>query len=192
MTQILVIHAHPEQDSFGSAVADAYVRGARAGNHVVREILLRDLEFDPILHSRAMREQQPEPSLAEARESILWCNHLVLQYPTWWASTPALLKGFIDRVFVPGFAYQNHREGSGWDKLLAGRSARMLVTMDVAPILDSMCYFASSRRSVSTGVLGFCGIRPARTTTFGPVRTSSDQQRSRWLEQVQSLGRRGR
>ena len=74
--------------------------------------------------------------IEQAREDILWAEHLVVQYPTWWASTPALLKGFFDRTLVPGFAYRYRDTGRGWDKLLAGRSARLLVTMDAPAIGD--------------------------------------------------------
>ena len=188
MRRILIIHGHPEAGSFGSALAEAYAAGAREAGHEVREIRVRDIEFDPVLRDRGARSAEPEPGVAEARESIGWSQHLVIQYPTWWASTPALLKGFIDRVFVPGFAYRYHDKGNGWDKLLKGRSARLLVTMDAPVIFDSLYYFASSRRAMSKGVMAFSGVKPTKVSTFAPIRSSSDQKRAAWLEKAQTLG----
>ena len=71
--------------------------------------------------------------LQAAQAQIAWAGHLVWVYPTWWGAMPALLKGFIDRVFLPGFAFKHHQGSSRWDKLLAGRSAELLVTMDTPP-----------------------------------------------------------
>ena len=188
MTKILIIHGHPEAGSLGSALADACATSARDAGHDVREIRLRDLEVDPVLRDRGARFADLEPCIVEARESIEWAQHLVVQYPTWWASTPALLKGFIDRVFVPGFAYRYHDKGNGWDKLLKGRSARLLVTMDAPVIFDSLYYFASSRRAMSKGVMAFSGVKPTKVSTFAPIRSSSDQKRAAWLEKAQTLG----
>ena len=188
MVRILVIEGHPEAESFGTALAASYAEGARGAGHDVRTLKLRELEFDPVLHDRGMRTDEPEPALAAAREAIEWAQHLVVQYPTWWASTPALLKGFIDRTFVPGFAYR-YRDGSrGWDKLLAGRSCRLLVTMDAPVIFDSIYYFASSRRAMSKGVMAFCGIAPTRVSSFAPIKGSRPATRTRWLEKARSLG----
>ncbi len=190
MTSVLIIQGHPEADSFGTALADAYAAGARDAGHEVRELRLRELEFDPLLRSREARGGEAEPCITEARDSIVWAEHLVVQYPTWWASTPALLKGFIDRVFVPGFAYRPHETGNGWDKLLKGRSSRLLITMDAPVLYDSLYYYASSRRAMSKGVMGFCGIRPTRVTTFAPIRGSTERKRANWLVRARELGSR--
>jgi len=133
MTRVLIICGHPAPDSFVAALCRQYAQGAEAGGHEVRQLTLSEMVFDPILRGRT-HEAPLEPCLIAAQESIRWCQHLVVAYPTWWGSMPALLKGFIDRTIQPGFGYK-YREGSAlWDRLLVGRSARVVVTMDAPSI----------------------------------------------------------
>ena len=131
--RILIILGHPRTDSLCGGLARAYAEGAEAGGHEVRVVSLGALSFDPILHNGYAAVQPLEPDLVAAQASISWAEHLVFVYPLWWGAMPALLKGFIDRVFLPGFAFK-FRDGSVfWDRLLAGRSAHLLVTMDTPP-----------------------------------------------------------
>ena len=187
---ILTIHGHPEADSFGAALADAFVEGGRSAGHDVRVLSLRDLDFDPVLRHRSKRFEDVEPDILAARASITWADHIMIQYPTWWASTPALLKGFIDRTFVPGFAYQYRDGKSGWDKLLTGKTGSLLVTMDAPSIGDWILYFGASRRAVKVGVLWFCGIKPTKVATFAPIKGSTDAKRTAWLEKARDMGAR--
>lgn len=191
MARVLIICGHPASDSFVAALCREYAEGARTGGHEVRQLMLGEIAFDPILRGRK-RDMPLEPDLAAAQESISWCQHVVVGYPTWWGSTPALLKGFIDRTIVPGFGYR-YREGSAlWDRLLKGRSARVIVTMDAPAIFDLLLYWASSRRSVTHAVLKFCGFGPVRASTFSRVKSSSADRRRTWLATVRQLGVKAR
>lgn len=191
MPRITVIHANPDPESFGRALSTAYADAARTAGHEVRDIVLSNLTFDPVLHHGYRVIQPLEPDLDWAQEDIKWAEHLVFVYPTWWGSTPALLKGFLDRAFLPGWAFKYHDGGRSWDRLLAGRSARLIVTMDAPGFYDRLMYRASSRRSVSHAVLRFCGVRPCRITTFAGVKTSKPARREAWLGRVRSLGAEG-
>ena len=192
MPRITVIHANPDPESFGRALSEAYADAARTARHEVRDIVLSELSFDPILH-HGYREIQPlEPDLIRAQEDIKWAQHLVFQYPTWWGSTPALLKGFLDRVFLPGWAFKFRDNGRLWDKLLAGRSARLIVTMDTPGVYDRLVYRAASRRAMSHAVLRFCGVKPVRVTTFASVKYATPEKRGAWIDQTRSLGAAGR
>jgi NAD(P)H dehydrogenase (quinone) len=130
---ILLILAHPAQSSLCRALAEAYRKGAAEVGHEVRFLALGELAFDPILHDGYSTLQPLEPDLVAAQEAINWAQHLVFVYPTWWGAIPALLKGFFDRVFLPGFAFGYRDNSPFWDRLLAGRSAHLLVTMDTPP-----------------------------------------------------------
>jgi hypothetical protein len=187
MAKVLIICGHPVGESFVAALCRAYAEGAKGAGHEVRVLMLHELKFDPILRGR--KNPMPlEPDLAAAQESIKWCEHLVVGYPTWWGSFPALLKGFIDRTILPGFGYK-YREGSVmWDRLLTGRSARVIVTMDAPSLYDLLVYWASSRRTMTHPVLRFCGFSPVRTTTFSRVKFSSPAKREGWLESMRRLG----
>lgn len=104
---------------------------------------------------------------------------------------PALLKGFIDRVFLPGFAFKYHDEGPWWDKLLEGRSARIISTMDAPKIYFWLAYRGAGHNAMKRATLQFCGIKPVSITTFDRVKSSDEAKRKGWLEKAAELGRRG-
>jgi len=95
MAHILIVFGHTRMESLGNALADAYTRGAESipGNEV-RRLNLPEMQFDPVLHEITGNDQNPEPDIQLAREAILWAQHLVFLYPTWWGGMPALLKVF--------------------------------------------------------------------------------------------------
>ena len=116
----LIFLGHPDNQSFCSSLADAYERGAKEKGGDVARINLSDLRFNPILHSGYNRIQNLEPDLMEAQRLIKWANHIVFVFPVWWSAPPALMKGFIERVFLPNFAFKFRENSSQWDKLLSG------------------------------------------------------------------------
>lgn len=187
---IAVILGHPDSGSFSSSLARAYAEGARDRGAVVREIDLAQLTFDPVLRHGYSAPQALEPDLLEAQEAIRWADVLVFAYPTWWGVTPALLKGFIDRVFLPGFAFKYRENSRFWDKLLAGRSARLLVTMDTPGWYYRWVVGQPGHRMMRRSTLGFSGVKPVRISRFGAVRGSTPDTRRRWLERARALGQR--
>ena len=106
----LVIHCHPRPDSFTAAVRDRVLDRLRAAGAEVR---LRDLyaeSFDPVL-SRAELDIYEDPArntdpVAGHVDDIRWCDTLIFVYPTWWYGLPAMLKGWLDRVLLPGVAFE--------------------------------------------------------------------------------------
>ena len=186
--RILILLGHPDANSLCAALASAYAEGARAAGADVRWLRLGELDFDPLLHAGYRGTQVLEPDLLAAQAAIAWANHLVWVYPVWWGAMPALLKGFIDRVFLPGFAFR-YRQGSAlWDKLLAGRSAQLLVTMDSPPWYYRWVQGMPGHRQMQRTILEFSGIRPVRVHSFGPVRSASAARRAHWLQQAQHWG----
>lgn len=187
--RILVILGHPANESFCGALADSYVKGAEAAGNEVRFISLGNLSFDPVLHNGYATIQKLEPDLVTAQAAITWAQHIVFVYPIWWGAMPALLKGFIDRVFLPGFAFK-YREGSQfWDRLLSGRSAHLLVTMDTPAWYFRWVYRMPGHNQMKRTILEFIGIKPVTVSSFGPIKGSSQQKREKWLAQVSAYGR---
>jgi len=187
---ILVIIGHPDPESYCSALSRAYIDGA-AGRHAqIRTIDLSQISFDPNLKYGYRKRTELEEALIEAQEFIRWADHLVIVYPTWWGTMPAILKGFFDRVLLPGFAYQYRKDSSFWDKLLTGKSARLIVTMDTPSWYNRLIYWHAGHLLMKRNILGFCGIKPVRVTEIGPVNSSSEEQRHKWLEKVKLLGAR--
>jgi putative NADPH-quinone reductase len=186
---ILLILGHSSNDSLCGALADTYAATSREHGNQVRIIRLGELEFDPILHSGYSAIQHLEPDLLGAQEAIRWAQHLVFIYPTWWGGLPALLKGFIDRVFLPGFAFKYRENSSLWDRLLTGRSARLIVTMDSPPWYYRWVSFMPGHNQMKKTILEFCGIKPVRISSFGPVIGSTQETRQRWIARVADIAK---
>jgi putative NADPH-quinone reductase len=187
--KVLVILGQPQRASYGGALARAYVEGAREAGAEVKELYLGDLQFNACATSGHPLPETLEPDLAQAQESIKWADHLVFVYPIWWGTVPALLKGFVERIFLPGFAV-NFRENSPlWDKLLTGRSARLIVTLNTPSWYYRWVFGRPGHNTMKKTILEFCGIKPVRITEVGPMRDSTDEKRKKWLEQVREIGR---
>ncbi len=190
MTNVVVFLGHPDAASLNGAIAGAYADGARQAGANVREINLGELGFDPVLWHGYTEAQALEPDLMVAQEAIRWADVLVFAYPIWWGTTPALLKGFVDRVFLPGFAFKYRENSRFWDKLLAGRSARLLVTMDTPGWYYRWVVRQPGHQMMSRAILGFSGVKPVRISRFGAVRGSTAAARGTWLEKARALGGR--
>ena len=188
--RVLVILGHPGTHSFCSALADSYIAAAKDASHDVRVMRLGDLRFDPVLREGYQQVQALEPDLLQAQANIHWAEHLVLVYPIWWGGIPALLKGFFDRILLPGFAFQ-YREGKAFPaKLLKGRSAHLLVTMDTPPWYYQWVYRMPGLHQVRKTTLAFCGIKPTATLTFVPILNATPGQREAWLQAAHQLATR--
>ncbi|MFZ4580333.1 MAG: NAD(P)H-dependent oxidoreductase [Myxococcota bacterium] len=187
MSRILVLVGHPRHDSLCTAMAEQYAGAATAQGAEVRLVHLADLAFDPIL--REGFGGALEPDLQQVQRDIAWAEHLVLVFPIWWANVPALLKGFCDRVFLPGFAFR-YQSGSALPlKLLKGRTARLLITMDSPPWYYRWFAGAPADRAMIGGTLEFCGISVKGRHHFGSVRGSTEPKRKAWLARAAELGR---
>ena len=185
---VLIIQAHPSDASLCHALADAFEEGVRDTACALRRIDLHRLSFDPILHHGNRGSQALEPDLVQAKQDIAWADHLVFVYPNWWGSMPALLKGFFDRLLLPGFAYKYRPNSRLWDKLLAGRTAQLLVTMDTPGWYYRWLWHRPGHNQMRHTILGFCGIAITRISEFAPVHGAVPGQRDKWLKQATSLG----
>lgn len=183
--RVLIILGHPRVDSFCAALARTYGEAAESYGLEVHTLVLAHLEFDPNLRSVSRRKQPLEPDLEMAREAIAEADHLVFVYPIWWGMMPALLKGFLDRILMPGFAFTERTGGQGYTGLLRGKSAQLLTTMDTPPAVVKYLLWSPGHRAFSVATLKFCGIGPVRTRSYGPVKHSSEARRRGWLRDAQ-------
>ena len=192
MKKILLINGHPDHESLNRTLADAYKRGSEEGGFQCKQINLSEFNFDPVLHYGYRQRTELEPDLLQIQQDITDADHLVFIYPNWWGTFPSLLKGFFDRVFLPGFAFKYRENSLLWDKLLKGRSARLIVTMDTPKWFYGMVYRAPGHHAMKKCILGFCGIKPVKVTTFGPVKASDQRNREKWIQAVEKLGKMGK
>ncbi len=190
MKKILIINGHPNKDSFNFGIAKAYKNGAEKSGAEVKEIIITDLHFNPNLQFGYQKRIELEPDLIEAWAKILWAEHLVWIHPVWWGGLPAMTKGFIDRLFLPGFAFQPKENSVWWDKLLKGRSAHIITTIDQPSWYYRFVYGRPSVNQLKKTVLEYCGIKPVKVTYVGIVKTSTGELREKWLAKVQLLGQK--
>ncbi|WP_333825574.1 NAD(P)H-dependent oxidoreductase [Pinisolibacter sp.] len=191
MARILVLTGHPRAESFCGALAERYAAGARAAGHEVRMRALAEIPVDLVPPDYHRDQDPPTEWVAGLQTDLAWCEHWVIVAPMWWGGLPAALEAVFDRVLLPGFAFRYHREGMGWDKLMKGRSARVILTMDTPPWVLRWFWGRPILRRLKTQVLGFCGFSPARFTTLGVVRKSTPEKRAAWLDEAEALGRAG-
>jgi len=186
--KILVILGHPDTESFCGALCTAYIEGANAVGAEIRELRLGELNFDPVLWKGYKEIQELEPDLVRAQELIQWSDHMVFVYPNWWGAMPALMKGFFDRVFLPGYAFKYRDNSAFWDKLLSGRTAHLIVTLDTPPWYYRWIYRQPGHNQMKRTILGFCGIKVVKITELAMVRGSTAGKRKKWLAMVNRLG----
>jgi putative NADPH-quinone reductase len=190
--RIIIIQGHPDASKphYGHALADAYTKGANSAGHEIKTINVAELEF-PLLRSyEEFYQQDPLPIIKQCQDDIRQSDHIVIIYPLWLGSMPALLKGFIEQVFRPGFAMQPTEGGKVWKKLLIGKSARIIVTMGMPSLLYRWFFRAHSLKSLEKNILRFCGIKPIQESLIGMVE-GDPKHRQKWLDKMNELGKRG-
>ena len=190
MKNILIINGHPDKDSFCFALAERYKKGADTNGTGCKLVHLIDLSFNPILTYGYRVESALEPDLVQIQKDIVQADHIVMVYPNWWGTYPALLKGFIDRVFLPNYAFKYLEKSPLPAKLLKGKTARMIVTMDTPKWYYWLINKSPGHNSMKKAILEFCGISPVKITSFAILRKSNDAKRKQWLDEVEELGKR--
>ncbi|MBC8985181.1 NAD(P)H-dependent oxidoreductase [Pedobacter sp. N36a] len=188
MTNILIINGHPNKESFNHAIAAAYRNGALKTGASISQINISELSFNPNLAYGYTKRMDLEPDLLKSLEKIKAADHLVWIHPVWWGGMPAVMKGFIDRLFLPGLTYQYRENSIWWDKLLVGKTARIITTMDQPAWYYRFFYGNPSIRQLKKSTLEFCGVRPVKVSTIGIIKTASPEQRQKWLDKIQLLG----
>lgn len=189
MKNILIINGHPNPSSFNFAIAESYEKGALESNAIVEVITVANLKFNPNLAYGYQKRIDLEPDLLLAWEKIKKADHLVWIHPVWWGGLPAITKGFIDRLFLPGMAFQYRENSVWWDKLLKGKTARIITTLDQPSWYYRLIYSRPSVNQLKKTTLEFCGVKPVKVTYVGIIKTSDDIQRKKWLQKIFQLGK---
>jgi len=189
MKNILIIQGHPNKDSLSNNILESYRSGAEESGAQVETIIIRDLDFQPILFMGYKRTEALEEDIVRSQEAVRRADHIVFIYPNWWGTYPAIFKGFIDKVLWPGFAF-SYKSGRGsHEQLLAGKSARVFVTMDSSRWTYFIRQGAPGHRAMKKATLSFTGISPIRFTTFSRIRFAGPEKIESWSSRVKKLGR---
>ncbi|MDW3649510.1 MAG: NAD(P)H-dependent oxidoreductase [Bacteroidia bacterium] len=192
MKKILIIIGHPDKESYNFALSQAYQKGVERSGADHKTINIGELNFNPNLQFGYRKRTELEPDLLKAQEDLKWADHIVWIYPVWWGSVPAIMKGFLDRVLLPGFAFKK-REGSvWWDKYFTGKSSRIICTLDQPTWFYSLINRAPSHSAMKRLTMNFIGVKSVKITSIGPLRLSKDSFRTKWLKKVEKLGERNK
>lgn len=175
--KILIINGHPDKQSFSYGLSDAYKKGALSSGAEIKEINIRELNFNPNLEFGYRKRTELEPDLLEAQEKLKWADHLIWVYPVWWASVPAIMKGFLDRVLLPGFAFKKKEDSLWWDKYFKGKTARIICTLDQPAWFYKYFNGGPSHKAMKKNTLKFIGVKKVKITTIGPIRLSKEEFR---------------
>jgi putative NADPH-quinone reductase len=189
--KIVVLCGHPDSDTFTGNVLDHYQAAAEEYGHEVRRFNLGDMQFDPILHKGYKEIQALEPDLQLLQDAFREADHIVIGYPNWWCTMPALLKGLFDRFWLPGFAFNFNKETKKIEQHLKGKTARVFILSGSHSPFQTWWRFGDYTNEIQYGILEFAGLK-TDVTAFGPCERVSDSCRNKWLKQVEALGKAGR
>lgn len=188
--KILVLLANTDPETFSGSLADSYQRGATEADHEVQRVNIGDMHFDPILHKGYKEIQALEPDLLDLQEKFRWADHIVIIYPNWWCTMPAILKGLFDRFWIPGFAFNFNKETKRLDKHLKGKTARVIIVAGTHSPFKTWWKFGDYTNEIQYGILEFAGIK-TQISAFGPCEKVGQPCREKWLQQVEKLGKKG-
>lgn len=189
--RIAIIDGHPDarEGRYVHALADAYAEGARSAGHEVSMLRIGALDF-PLLHrAQDFTSGRLPASIRMSQQTLQWADHWVILYPLWLGSMPAVLKGFLEQVFRPGFGFDVARKRALPRKMLKGKSARIVVTMGMPSLFYRWYFRAHSLKSLERNILAFCGVAPIKASIVGMVE-GSKRHRDGWLLKMRALGRR--
>jgi len=191
--KILVVLGHPHPGSFNHALAERVVSTLAASGH---EVTFHDLyaeSFDPVITAAEIASDGPvDPKIARHCEELAAAEGIVVIHPNWWGQPPALLKGWIDRVVLPGVAYR-FLEGDGGEGIPEGllkvKTAVALNTSNTEAGREQEAFGDPLETLWVRCIFGLCGVEDVRRRTFSVVVTSSDEERAAWLDEAAEMVR---
>ncbi|MBE7637751.1 flavodoxin family protein [Sneathiella sp. P13V-1] len=189
--RIFILNGHPAEASLNRTLAETYATTAQSAGHEVRLIHLCDVSFDPDFGYGGFENTKPlEADLTRIMDNIDWCDHFVITTPMWWGSLPAKLKGFFDRAFLPGTAFNSRKRN--WlgmpEPMLTGKTGHVLMTSDTPGWAMSWFYKNAMIRQIKDQILGFVGIKPVKFTHFTGASEPKEGLVNNWIAEVSRLG----
>lgn len=191
MKKILIFLGNPTSDSYSGRLANAYEESAKSAGFYTDRININDLTFDPILHQGYKTIQALEPDLLMVQNKINWADHVVVIYPNWWCSMPAVMKGMFDRMWLPGFAFNFDKQTKKLIQRLRGKSAHVIIVAGTHSPFMTWWKFGDYTNEIAHGILGFAGFK-VKVTAFGPTEKVSPQVLDAWVHKVERLGVQGK
>jgi len=192
--QVLVVHCHPDPESLVSAAKDRVLSGLRHAGHDIRFTDLYADGFRPELSAEERRTHLDPgitPELERYAEDLRWAQAIVLVYPTWWSGQPAMLKGWMDRVWACGIAWHLPPGSKIVRPLLTDIRRIAIVTTHGSSKWVNALEGESGKRTVFRSIRAMCSRR-VRTTWIAIYRldNATEKHRTDWLDRVERRFRR--
>jgi len=179
---ILIINGHPDKESLVSALFNKYTENVNLTRHNIKLLNLCEMKFDPVLRFGLRKRMEPDAEIEMSQELIKWADHFVFFYPIWFGAVPSLLKGWSERVFMPGIAY--NMEGFRIKKLLKGKTSHLVITSG-SPVFFQVLTGNIELKTMKR-FLGFCGIKTILVDRLGMVKEEYQkaEKRGKFLEHI--------
>lgn len=184
----LVVYVHLNPFSFNHAIKEEVVYLLKAKGHEVVVSDLYEIDFNAVLKPEdlnLMYEGGVAPDVKTEQDRIRWADLMLFVYPIWWTGFPAILKGYIDRVFTYGFAFS--LDANGWVQPLKGKKVLLFSTHGQPEWVYRDRMYDSLRDTQDVGVFGFCGMEVLRHVFFPGIMNSTDEQRHDYLESISDV-----
>ena len=193
MNALLVI-AHPSKNSFSHAMAEAASATLMRAGYILVKHDLYEEGFNPVQPTGESANTTSTDPLVETHCAHLQSADLILVFhPNWWSQPPAIMKGWVDRVFRLGTAY-GYPAGVGHEGapigLLKARRALVFNTSNTPALREQEVFGDPLETLWKTSVFALCGVTDVERRMFGPMAGSTQVQRSAWLEEVRAVVQR--
>ncbi|MEK5105771.1 NAD(P)H-dependent oxidoreductase [Cytobacillus sp. FSL K6-0129] len=183
----LIIFAHPHENSLNHSFLDSTTQALDKLGH---EYIVRDLykqNFQPVLTSEdtsRMKEGNTPEDIAVEQKYLIEADNVILIYPIWWTGLPAIIKGYIDRVFAFGFAYVHTEEGTM--QLLKGKTGLIINTYGTPhDIYEQMNMNEAMRNTSDIGILDFTGIAPLDHLFFSDIGNLTESAYKKMIKDIE-------
>jgi putative NADPH-quinone reductase len=190
MKKILIINGHPIKGSFNEAIVESYKKGALENKNEIKQINIGETKLENYLrYNHYDKSTSVGEDIKDMQKDITWADHLVIVHPVWWGGMPAILKCFFDTVFESGFAFR-YKSGSPMpEKLLKGKTAHIITTLDTPIFIYKYLFGAPSVNQLKSRILKFCGISPVKVNYFGPTTSSTEEERKVFIEKIYNISK---
>ena len=193
----LIIYYHPHEGSFCSAIRDAVISGLEVGKHEYKLVDLGLDEFDPVMRAKDLKAfamagrigeeglEGVDPIVLKYMKKLRWAEHVVMIFPIWWMSMPAMMKGFVDKVIFPGVVYK--MESGNLVSMLSGlKQVTIITTMNTPADVYKNMFNNSIEGSLIKGTFNKIGIHDIRWISLNMVKQVGDEKRWVWLDEIET------
>lgn len=186
----LVVYCNPNPDSFGAAMRDRALAGLRKAGHEIRLTDLYADGFEPELTAEEVgrhREPGVAPGLEPYADDLRWAQAIVFVYPTWWSGQPAMLKGWMDRVWASGVAWELPEGSNVVRPLLRDIRRLVIVTSHGSSKWVNVLEGESGKRTIIRSLRAMCSrrVRTKWLSLYG-IDTCSNVKRADFLDRVEA------